>query len=78
MNDQKPPHPLDLVNDSVAQEFGWPFSLVMADPQLEAKANSALYENACSFTRFPTMQQLKPRQRLLFRRQYPMQASCAR
>ena len=43
-DDQKPPHPLDLVNDSVAQQLGWPFSLVLTDPQLEAKANSALYK----------------------------------
>jgi YidC/Oxa1 family membrane protein insertase len=43
-DDQKPPRPLDLVNDSVAQQLGWPFSLVLADPQLEAKANSGLYE----------------------------------
>jgi YidC/Oxa1 family membrane protein insertase len=43
-DDQKPPHPLDLVNDSVAQELGWPFSLVLSDAQLEAKANSALYQ----------------------------------
>src|SRR5271155_5804658 len=43
-DDQKPPHPLDLVNDSVARELGWPFSLVLADAQLEAKANSALYQ----------------------------------
>src|SRR5271163_5164300 len=43
-DDQKPPHPLDLVNDSVAQQLGWPFSLVMSDAQLEAKANSALYQ----------------------------------
>ena len=44
MDDQKPPHPLDLVNDSVAQQLGWPFSLVLPDAQLEAKANSALYQ----------------------------------
>src|ERR1700683_4877045 len=44
MDDQKPPRPLDLVNDSVAQQLGWPFSLVLADAQLEAKANSALYQ----------------------------------
>ncbi|MGB9312219.1 MAG: membrane protein insertase YidC [Candidatus Acidiferrales bacterium] len=44
MNDEKPPRPLDLVNDSVAKELGWPFSLVLADSQLEAKANSALYQ----------------------------------
>jgi YidC/Oxa1 family membrane protein insertase len=43
-DDQKPPRPLDLVNDSVAQQLGWPFSLVLSDAQLEAKANSALYQ----------------------------------
>ena len=43
-DDQKPPHPLDLVNDSVARELGWPFSLVLTDQQLEAKANAALYQ----------------------------------
>src|SRR5579863_1554334 len=43
-DDQKPPRPLDLVNDSVAQQLGWPFSLVLADSQLEARANSALYQ----------------------------------
>jgi YidC/Oxa1 family membrane protein insertase len=43
-DDQKPPRPLDLVNDAVAQQLGWPFSLVLADSQLEAKANSALYQ----------------------------------
>jgi YidC/Oxa1 family membrane protein insertase len=44
MNDQQPPQALDLVNDSVAQQFGWPFSLVLADPQQEASANSGLYQ----------------------------------
>jgi YidC/Oxa1 family membrane protein insertase len=43
-DDQKPPRPLDLVDQDAAQQFGWPFSLVLTDPQLEAKANSALYE----------------------------------
>src|SRR5271155_4444082 len=43
-DDQKPPHPLDLVNDAVAQQLGWPFSLVLTDSQLEAKANSGLYQ----------------------------------
>jgi YidC/Oxa1 family membrane protein insertase len=43
MNDQQPPQALDLVNDSVAQQFGWPFSLLFSDPQLEASANSGLY-----------------------------------
>jgi YidC/Oxa1 family membrane protein insertase len=44
MNDQQPPQALDLVNDSVAQQFGWPFSLVLSDPQQEASANSGLYQ----------------------------------
>src|ERR1700728_2746841 len=43
-DDQKPRHLLDLVNSSAAQQLGWPFSLVLADSTLEAKANSALYE----------------------------------
>ena len=43
-DDQKPPHLLDLVNNSAAQQLGWPFSLVLSDSQLEAKANTALYE----------------------------------
>ena len=43
-DDQKPAHLLDLVNTSAAQQLGWPFSLVLSDSQLEAKANSALYE----------------------------------
>ena len=44
MDDQKPPRPLDLVNDSVAQELGWPFSLVLSDPQQQASANAGLYQ----------------------------------
>jgi len=44
MDDQKPPHPLDLVNDSVAQELGWPFSLVLTDAQQQTNANAGLYE----------------------------------
>ncbi len=43
-DDQKPPHPLDLVNPSNAQELGWPMSLMLPDQQLESQANSALYE----------------------------------
>jgi YidC/Oxa1 family membrane protein insertase len=43
-DDQKPPKPLDLVNASAAQELGWPFSILLADKALEAKANSALYQ----------------------------------
>jgi len=44
LDDQTPRHPLDLVDPNASQEFGWPFSLVLADSQMEAKANSALYE----------------------------------
>lgn len=43
-DDQKTPQPLDLVNSDVAQELGWPLSLMLSDPQLQARANSALYE----------------------------------
>jgi YidC/Oxa1 family membrane protein insertase len=43
-DDQKTPQPLDLVNDAVAQQLGWPFSLVLADAKQEATANAALYE----------------------------------
>jgi YidC/Oxa1 family membrane protein insertase len=43
-DDQKTPQPLDLVNSDVAQELGWPLSLQFSDPQLEARANSALYD----------------------------------
>ncbi len=43
-DDLKPPRPLELVNTAAAQQLGWPFSLVLSDAQLEAKANSALYE----------------------------------
>jgi YidC/Oxa1 family membrane protein insertase len=44
LTDQKPPRPLDLVNADSAPQLGWPFSLVLTDSQLEAQANSALYE----------------------------------
>ncbi len=44
LDDQKPPHPLELVNTAAAQQLGWPFSLLLSDAQLEAKANSGLYE----------------------------------
>ncbi len=44
LDDQKPSYPLELVNTAAAQQLGWPFSLVLSDSQLEAKANSALYE----------------------------------
>jgi len=44
LDEENPPRPLDLVNPDAAQELGWPFSLVLGDKQLEAEANSALYE----------------------------------
>jgi YidC/Oxa1 family membrane protein insertase len=43
-DDQKTPHPLDLVNPDVSEELGWPFSLMLSDKQLEKQANSALYQ----------------------------------
>ena len=40
-----PPKKLDLVHaDAAAQFGGWPLAVVMDDPQLESRANSALYE----------------------------------
>jgi YidC/Oxa1 family membrane protein insertase len=44
LTDQKPPRSLDLVNADAAKQLGWPFSLVLTDKQLEAQANSGLYE----------------------------------
>jgi len=44
LDDQKPPHPLDLVNSSASQELGWPFSLMLTDTELESQANWALYQ----------------------------------
>lgn len=46
LDDQTPPHPLDLVNPDAAQQLGWPFSLSLSDAQLEAQANSGLYDVA--------------------------------
>lgn len=44
LDDNKPPRPLDLVNAASAQQLGgWPFSLALDDPQLEAQANGALF-----------------------------------
>lgn len=43
-DDQNPPHPLELVDSATSAELGWPFSLELSDSQLEARANSALYE----------------------------------
>ena len=44
LDEEKPPRPLDLVNSQAAPQLGWPFSLVLSDQQLEAQANSALYD----------------------------------
>ncbi len=44
-DDAKPQRILDLVHpDSATQTGGWPFSVVMDDPQLEKAANGALYK----------------------------------
>ena len=46
-DDHKPPRILDLVHAEAAQQTGgWPFSLALEDTQLEAQANSALFEVA--------------------------------
>ncbi len=43
-DDHQPPRTLDVVNAEVANQTGdWPFSLQLADPQLEAAANKGLY-----------------------------------
>ena len=44
LDDQKPPRPLDLVNPESSQELGWPFSLMLADPQIESQVNTELYQ----------------------------------
>ena len=45
LDDEKPPKPLELVNVSAAQQLNaWPFSITLDDPQLESKANAALYQ----------------------------------
>jgi YidC/Oxa1 family membrane protein insertase len=37
-------HVLDLVNTAAAKQLGeWPFSVLLSDPQMEARANSGLY-----------------------------------
>lgn len=43
-DEQKPPQPLELVNQDSSAQLGWPLSIVLSDPQLEARANSALYQ----------------------------------
>ncbi len=44
LNDQTPPQPLDLVNQDVSKQIGWPLSIYLNDSNLEAEANSALYK----------------------------------
>jgi YidC/Oxa1 family membrane protein insertase len=55
-DDAKPPRTLDLVHPETAAKSGWPFSLVMDDPQLEKAANSGLYKisSAASTLESPT------------------------
>jgi len=44
MDDSKPRQVLDLVHAKTSQEVGgWPFAVVLDDPQLESTANSALF-----------------------------------
>lgn len=49
--DGTPPRPLDLVNQDSSQQLGWPFSVRLTDPQLEAAANSGLYEESANYVR---------------------------
>jgi YidC/Oxa1 family membrane protein insertase len=48
LDDQKPPYPLELVNQDASQQLGWPFSLLLPDTQLQEQANSALYQISSS------------------------------
>jgi YidC/Oxa1 family membrane protein insertase len=43
-DDAKPPQTLDLVHAEVAKQFGWPFSITLDDSELEAAANTGVYE----------------------------------
>ena len=43
--DDKPPRPLDLVDEESSKQLGWPLSLKLEDPQLEAAANAGLYQD---------------------------------
>ncbi len=49
--DGNPPRPLDLVNQESSQQLGWPFSVRLTDPQLEAAANSGLYQESVHYVR---------------------------
>jgi YidC/Oxa1 family membrane protein insertase len=53
LTDEKPPRPQDLVNVDAAKELGWPLSIVMNDPTLEAEANNALYQITPSSPQVP-------------------------
>lgn len=44
LDNQSKPQPLDLVNANSSQELGWPLSLSLSDANMEAEANSALYQ----------------------------------
>src|SRR5579864_439536 len=51
MDDAKPPRVLDVVHTQAAEQTGgWPFAVVMQDPQLEAAANSGLYQSSSTVT----------------------------
>ncbi len=44
-DDHKPPRTLDLVHPEAAEQTGsWPLALVLDDPQLQARANAALFD----------------------------------
>ena len=44
MDDAKPQRVLDVVHPQAAEQVGgWPFAVLLDDPQLESQANSALY-----------------------------------
>jgi YidC/Oxa1 family membrane protein insertase len=46
-DDAKPPKVLDVVHPEAAQQTGgWPFAVVLDDPQLEAAANNGLYQSS--------------------------------
>jgi YidC/Oxa1 family membrane protein insertase len=44
MDDQTPPHPLELVNQDASPQLGWPLSLLLDDKQLQEEANTGLYQ----------------------------------
>src|SRR5271168_4520758 len=45
MDDAKPPRVLDVVHPKAAEQVGgWPFSVVLDDPELQTAANAGLYQ----------------------------------